>query len=229
MVQEKVQQIQKNISNICQRLGRNPKEITLIGVTKFAPVEKIEDAISAGVAHIAENKVQEAQKKFPQLKHIFPNLTCHMIGHLQTNKVKDAILVCDMIQSVDSLKLAQEIEKQANKLDRHVDVLIQVKTSDEEEKYGIDPENTLPLIEEVSKLKRVRIQGLMTMAPFTEDKKIVRACFRELKEIRAKAVDAFRTFPNVQFKYLSMGMTDDYEIALEEGSNMVRVGRAIFQ
>ncbi len=229
MIQENIQQVHSNISTICQRLGRNPKEITVIGVTKFAPVDKIEEAAASGIQHIAENKVQEAQKKFPQLKTSFPKLTCHMIGHLQTNKVKAALEVCDMIQSVDSLKLAREIEKQAANLDRHVDVLVQVNTSDEEQKFGIDPEHALPLIEEISKLKRLRIMGLMTMAPLTEDKKTVRACFRELKEIRAKAADAFKSFPNVQMKYLSMGMTDDYEIALEEGSNMVRIGRAIFQ
>ena len=228
MIQDKISQIQSNISSICQRLGRNPKEVILVGVTKLATVDQVEEAMAAGVSHIAENKIQEAQKKFPEVKKSFPNAICHMIGHLQTNKVKAALEVCDMIQSVDSLKLAQEIEKQANKSDQRMDILVQVNTSGEKQKYGIDPEYTIPLIEEISKFKRIRVLGLMTMALLTDDKKVLRSCFRELKEIRDKVAEAFTGLSNVQMKYLSMGMTDDYEIALEEGSNMVRIGRAIF-
>ncbi len=229
-VKDRLKQIQDKISTICKKLGRNPDEITVIGVTKFAPIEKIREAIEAGILHIAESKVQEVQAKFPELKAAYPNLTCHMLGHLQTNKVKPALQLCDLIQSVDSLKLAQEIEKQASKVNRDVvDVLVEVNTSGEEQKYGVEEEQAIPLIEEISKLKRIRVMGLMTMAPYTEDKKIVRECFKTLRQIRDQVNDRFTGTANVKMKYLSMGMTEDYEIAIEEGSNMVRIGRAIFQ
>lgn len=229
MISNRVSEIQGKISSVCKHLGRNPREVTLIGVTKFAPQEKIEAAIQAGITHIAENKVQEAQKKFPELKKKYPNITCHLIGHLQTNKVKDVLKVCDLIQSVDSLKLAQEIEKQAEKLGKTADILVQVKTSGEEQKFGTDPAEALQLVEQISKLKNIRILGLMTMAPFIDDKTIVRACFKQLREIRDEAVKKFQGLPNVQMKYLSMGMTEDFDAAIAEGSNMVRIGRAIFQ
>ena len=228
MISARISEIQAKISSVCKRLGRNPSEIILIGVTKFAPTEKIKAAIQAGITHIAENKVQEAQKKFPELKKKYPQITCHLIGHLQTNKVKDTLKVCDLIQSVDSLKLAQEIDKQAEKLGRAADILVQVKTSGEEQKFGTDPAEALALVAEIAKLKRIRILGLMTMAPFVDDKNIVRACFKQLREIRDAAAKKFQGLPNVKMQYLSMGMTEDFEIALEEGSNMIRIGRAIF-
>lgn len=228
MIANRISDIQSKISSVCKQLGRNPQDVTLIGVTKFAPQEKIEAAIQAGVTHIAENKVQEAQKKFPELKKKYPNITCHLIGHLQTNKVKDVLKVCDLIQSVDSLKLAQEIEKQAEKLGKTADILVQVKTSGEEQKFGTDPTEALALVEQISKLKNIQILGLMTMAPFIDDKTIVRACFKQLREIRDEAVKKFQGMPNVQMKYLSMGMTEDFDAAIAEGSNMVRIGRAIF-
>src|SRR3989338_4193124 len=150
MTSDRVKQIQGRISSICKKLRRSPKDITVIGVTKFASIEKIKEAIEAGITHIAENKVQEAQKKFPELKAVYPGLICHMIGHLQTNKVKDVLEVCDIIQSVDSLKLAKEIEKQAQKLQREIDTLVQVKTSGEEQKFGADPKEALKFIGQVS-------------------------------------------------------------------------------
>lgn len=229
MIHGRILEIQNKISIICKRLGRNPKEITLIGVTKFASVEKIKEAVAAGLTNLAENKVQEAQKKFPELKKAYPQLKCHLIGHLQTNKVKAALQVCDLIQSVDSLKLAQEIEKQAEKSGWDAEILVQVKTSGEEQKFGANPDTVLQLIAEISKFKRVKILGLMTMAPFIDDQDIVRRCFRQLREIRDAAEKKFKGRPNVAMKYLSMGMTEDFEIALEEGSNMIRIGRAIFE
>ena len=228
MISTRVSEIQGKISSVCKQLGRNPNEVILVGVTKLAPPEKIEAAIQAGVIHIAENKVQEAQKKFPELKKKYPQLTCHLIGHLQMNKVKDALKVCDLIQSVDSLKLAREIEKQAEKLGKTADILVQVKTSGEEQKFGTDPAEALQVVEQISKLKNIRVLGLMTMAPFVDDKNIVRACFKKLCEIRDEAVKKFQGMPNVQMKYLSMGMTEDFDAAIAEGSNMVRIGRAIF-
>ena len=229
MIREHLASIQKNISLICQRLGRNPAEITLIGVTKYATVEKIKEALTCGLTDVGENKVQEAEKKFPQLDSIAPKLRKHMIGHLQTNKAKDALKYFDLIQSVDSLKLAQEIDKQAAKINRVADILVQINTSGEEQKYGAEKTQALSLVDEITSLQHVRILGLMTMAAFTEDKEAVRVSFRALREIRDQVSKKFGGHERVQMKYLSMGMTDDYEIALEEGSNMVRIGRAIFQ
>ena len=229
MISQKILDIRSKISSICQRLGQNSNDISLIGVTKFASIEKIQQALNAGLTHIAENKVQEAQNKFPGFKKSHPNLICHLIGHLQTNKVKAALEVCDVIQSVDRLKLAEAIQKQAEKLNKNVKVLVQVKTSYEEEKFGVAPEETINLIEQITKFNRIGVLGLMTMAPFTDDQDAIRKCFRQLRELRDQISTRFQGHSHVQMKYLSMGMTDDYEIAIEEGSNMVRIGRAIFQ
>jgi len=229
MIREHLASIQKNISLICQRLGRNPAEITLVGVTKYATVEKIKEALACGLTDVGENKVQEAEKKFPQLDSIAPKLRTHMIGHLQTNKVKDALKYFDLIQSVDSLKLAQEIDKQATKINRIVNILVQVNTSGEDQKYGVEKTQVLGLLEQMAVLKHLRILGLMTMAAFTEDREAVHTSFRSLREIRDQVAKKFGGHERIKMQYLSMGMTDDYEIALEEGSNMVRIGRAIFQ
>ena len=230
MIQENVAQILQNISSICAKLGRDPKSVTLIGVTKTADVSKIKEAIDAGIAHIGENKVQEGQNKFPSLEQLTgKKVTKHLIGHLQTNKAKHALKFFDLIQSVDSFKLAEEIDKQAEKLGRSADILVQIKTSGEEQKFGAGPSEALELIEQISQLKNIRILGLMTMAPFTEDETQIRPCFQALREIRDQAQKKFAGQEKVQMKYLSMGMTDDYKIALEEGSNMVRIGRAIFK
>ena len=250
-IQENISRVREEIVRVCQRIGRDPKEITLVGVTKFAPVEAIQEAINAGITDIAENKVQEGLKKYPLLS--FPNASMtktfggdnlgnsfkrHLIGHLQTNKVKDALKIFDLIQSVDSLKLVQEIEKQALyhygtgqalKLNRRVDILVQVNISGEEQKFGADQEGALRLIADILKLKSIQILGLMTMAPLMEDQKIVRDCFKGLRELRDQVQKDFKRNANFEMKYLSMGMSGDFAIALEEGSNMVRVGSAIFK
>lgn len=229
MIKERLARIQAAIARICHHLGRNPADITLVGVTKNAPVADIQQAILAGLQHIAENKVQEAQKKFPMIEApAGKKVTRHVIGHLQTNKVKAALNVCDLIQSVDSLKLAQEIEKEAAKINRVADVLVQVNTSGEEQKFGLGPSEAMGFLEEAGRLEHVRILGLMTMAPFTEDEQVVRLCFRDLKKLWDEAAQRFSGHPRMAMKHLSMGMTHDYPIALEEGSNMIRVGRAIF-
>ena len=254
MIQANFLAVQENISLICRRLRRDAREVTLIGVTKYAQVEDIKQAIDAGLLNVGENKVQEGQNKFPLLDEGALKVTKHLIGHLQTNKVKQALQYFDLLQSVDSLKLAEEIQKQAAKLNRSVDILVQVNTAREEQKFGADPSAAISLIESISKLNHIRVLGLMTMAPFIDDKKIVRQCFRDLRILRDQVAEKFTLQPeghglqsvdeclragfrpwgstasgNVRMKYLSMGMTDDYEIALEEGSNMVRVGRAIFK
>ena len=228
MIKDNISQIQTHVTQICQRLGRNPDEITLIGVTKLAPVEKIIESLQAGIRHVGENKVQEGQAKYPALKSCGFPVTRHMIGHLQTNKVKHALEAFDIIESVDSLKLAQEIEKQAAKRNKIADILFQVNTAAEEQKYGSTKEEALTVIDEISKLEHVRMLGLMVIAPYTEDKGVVRKCFQDLRVIRDQVKEKFKNHERVQMKYLSMGMSDDYEIALEEGSNMIRIGRAIY-
>ncbi len=228
MISDNLKRIRDKISAICGRCGKNFSEIVLVGVTKYANPSQIKEMVEAGVTHIGENRIQEAQEKFAQLGGALAGVTKHMIGHLQTNKVKYAVELFDLIQSVDSLKLIEEIEKQAQKRKKVVDILLEVKTSREEQKTGIDPSQTMDLIKAVGPCSHIRLLGLMTMAAHGEDSEIVRNCFRQLKNLFKEVKKTFAHLPNVEMKYLSMGMSDDYEIAIEEGSNMVRIGRAIF-
>lgn len=229
MIKDDLAQVHKNIEAVCKRIGRNPKEVILVGSTKYSDVSQIKEAVAAGLKHIGENRVQDALEKFPLLEQEHIQVTRHMLGHLQTNKAKHAVELFDMIQSVDSSRLADEIEKQAAKLDKTVEILVEVNTSGEEQKFGLQPEDVLNLVEEISQCTHIRLSGLMTMAPYTQDKGIIRKCFRTLREIFDALEDDYAVHPRVAMKYLSMGMTEDYEIALEEGSNMLRIGRAIFK
>ncbi len=229
MIQDNITRILGQIDTVCCRTGRDPGEITVIGVTKFADTSQIKKAIDAGLKHVGESKVQEARRKFSDFKDSDIQVTRHMIGHLQTNKVKAALEVFDCIQSVDSLKLAAAIEEQAAKLNRSIDILIQVNTAGEEQKFGIDPSEVFTIIKQVIAFKHVCLQGLMTVAPLTDDKEVVRKCFRDLRLLSEEIVNKFSGDDRVAMTHLSMGMTQDYEIALEEGANMVRIGRAIFQ
>jgi len=229
MIQDNVRKVILDIENICRKANRNPKDITVVAVTKTVAIEGIQEAINAGIAHIAENRVQEAESKFPTLLANNPQIKTHIIGHLQSNKAKDAIKVCSLIQSVDSLKLAQEIEKQAAKTGKPVDILVQFNTAYEEQKFGADPKEASILIEAISKLSWVRIKGLMCMAPYTEDQGIIRKTFSDLRAIRDNIKMQFAGHSNVDMGILSMGMSSDYKIAIEEGSTMVRVGSAIFK
>ena len=229
MIKDNVLKVCNDIADACRRAGRDPSEVTLVAVTKFAPVEAIAEAIAAGVEHIAENRVQEAQKKFPGLLARYPHVTGHIIGHLQTNKARDAIQAAGLIQSVDSTRLADEINKQAAKLNKASDILEQFNTGREPQKSGAAPEEALGLIEHISRLEHVRVMGLMAMAPFTEDEGIVRKAFSDLRDIRDHVLKGFSGHAKVNMKYLSMGMSSDMRIAIEEGSSMVRVGSAIFK
>ena len=229
MIKDNVLKIKSDIDAACKATGRDPKSVTLIAVTKYVPFEDIQQAIDAGIAHVAENRVQEAESKFPVLLSKNPQLTTHIIGHLQTNKAKDAIKVCSMIQSVDSLKLASEIEKQAVKLGKTTDILVQFNTAREEQKFGAAPEEACTLVESIAALSHVRIKGLMTMAPYTEDQGIIRKTFVDLRVIKDELVQNFKGHANIDLQHLSMGMSGDYKIAIEEGSTMIRVGSAIFK
>lgn len=228
MIHDNIQRILSHIEAVCRRAERDPNEITLVGITKFANVAEVREAVRAGLTHIGENKVQEARKKFSILDDLDAKVTKHMVGHLQANKVRQALEIFDYIQSVDNLKLAVAIEKQAAKLNKQIDILIQVNTAEERQKFGIEPSEVFTLIEAMANLEHVCVCGFMTMAPLVKDEEVIRKCFRDLRFLRDQTIQRFSGSERVVMKYLSMGMTGDYEIAIEEGSNMVRIGRAIF-
>ena len=228
-MKERLARIHEQISKACQKTGRDPHDVVLIGVTKYTDLAKVQIAIDAGLTHIAENRVQDAQNRFPQLKFGQGHVTKHLIGHLQTNKVKVAVPLFDLIQSVDSLKLAQEIQKHAEKSGKIFDILIQVNCSNEEQKSGVEYAQALELIDQAADLKNINVQGLMTMAALTTDEKKVREAFASLRDLRDQAKSLLAKKGRGEMKYLSMGMSGDFAIAIEEGSNMVRIGRAIFE
>lgn len=227
-----IQDIRNRVDAAARKAGRNPGEIHILAVTKTYPVAYIQEALAAGIRWFGENKVQEAKEKY----QCFDNLTekdavqKHMVGHLQTNKVRHAVEIFDMIQTVDSLRLATEIDKRAYTQDRIMDILIQVNTSREKSKYGIPPEDTLELVKRVAELKNVRIRGLMTIGPLTAsvsaDPEKVRPYFRRLFEL--KQFIAEQKIPQVNMEHLSMGMSLDFETAVEEGATIIRIGTAIF-
>jgi len=221
--------ISAKIGEICARIGKDPGDIVLVGVTKYAQAAQINEALGAGLKHIGENKVQDARRKLSALPKSAAQVTKHMIGHLQTNKVRQCLETFDLIQSVDSVKLANAIEAQAEKLDKVADILVQVNTAGEEQKFGVAPADVFELVDHIARLRHVRLLGLMGMAPLGGGEPVTRRCFRDLRLLCDGINQRYKDIPSVHMKYLSMGMTDDFEIALEEGANMVRIGRAIFQ
>ena len=222
-IQVNVAEIKEEIKQICNRLGRNPEDITLVVVTKTVEPERINYAVDCGVSNLGENKVQEIVDKY---ETVSKNIKWHLIGHLQTNKVKYIIDKVELIHSVDSVKLAEEISKKAEKYDITKDVLVQVNVAEEESKFGIRLDEAVNFVKSISVFDNIRIKGLMTIAPYSEDPEGVRLVFRQLKEKFDELSQM--NLPNVEMKYLSMGMSNDYQIAIEEGSNMVRIGTAIF-
>jgi pyridoxal phosphate enzyme (YggS family) len=229
MIQDNVRKVFADVESTCRRIGRETEDVVVVGVTKMVAIDVIQEAIQAGINHIAENRVQEAEVKFPLLLAKNQQIKTHIIGHLQTNKARDAIKVCSLIQSVDSLKLAQEIEKQAARNGKNIEILVQFNTAREEQKFGAMPQEAEQLIEGISQLTHVYIKGFMCMAPFTEDEGIIRKTFSDLRALRDGINKRFAGHPHVDTGILSMGMSSDYKIALEEGSTMVRIGSAIFK
>ena len=221
MITENVANIRNRISLACSKAGRDPEEITLVAVTKMVGIEYIRKAIEAGICDIGENYVQDIRSKYQELKDF--KVRWHFIGHLQTNKVKYIAEWISMIHSVDSLHLGQEISKWMTRLNRTLPILIEVNTSGEDSKYGISPENTGALLRNLSKLPNILVQGLMTMAPFVTDPEQVRSFFSRLRQLRDDLQGE-----GYQLPMLSMGMTNDFEIAIEEGATIVRIGTAIF-
>ncbi|WP_455618086.1 YggS family pyridoxal phosphate-dependent enzyme [Eisenbergiella sp.] len=223
MIKENLDRVQENIRNACARAGRKDDEVTLIAVSKTKPVSMLEEAYALGVRDFGENKVQELVDKAGQLPK---DIRWHMIGHLQRNKVKYIIDKAYLIHSVDSLRLAEEISKEAVKHGVTVNILIEVNVAGEESKFGVSPEDTPVLIEEISRLPAIQVRGLMTIAPFVEKAEDNRIIFNALLKLY---VDISRkNIDNVHMDFLSMGMTGDYEVAVEEGATFVRVGTGIF-
>lgn len=223
MIKENIAKVQENIKNACIKSGRDVSEVTLIAVSKTKPIEAIYEAMACGMKDFGENKVQEMCDK---IETINEPLNWHLIGHLQTNKVKYIIGRTCLIHSVDSLHLAEKIQDEAAKKNVHADILVQVNVANETTKFGLSTDETIDMIEQIAKLPNVHIQGLMTIAPFVDDPEDNRQIFREMKQlsvdIKGKNID------NVNMNILSMGMTGDYEVAIEEGATMVRVGTGIF-
>lgn len=223
MITENLEQVRKNIQDACRSVGREPEEVTLIAVSKTKPVELLQEAYQAGARDFGENKVQEIMDKYPQLPS---DIRWHMIGHLQRNKVKYIVDKAAMIHSVDSLRLAQTIEQEAAKHDVQVPILLEVNVAEEDSKFGLKMDEVLPLIEAIAEFPHIRVCGLMTIAPYVENAEENRMFFRQLKKL---SVDiAAKNINNVSMSVLSMGMTGDYQVAVQEGATMVRVGTGIF-
>ena len=212
-IAENLARVRERITRACQRAGRHPGEITLVAVAKGVGLEKILEAHSLGISHFGENRVQEAQEKTPFLKHL--DVTLHMVGHLQTNKVKLALELFHTIDSVDSIPLAQALSRRAM---APLPILMEVNVSGEASKFGFSPQALPRALEEIARLPNLEVRGLMTVAPLVEDPQEVRPVFAKLREL-ARALG---------LKELSMGMSDDFAVAIEEGATHVRLGRAIF-
>lgn len=224
MLKENYEQVRRNIDKACERAGRSPEDVTLIAVSKTKPLSDIEELLAdTNAVDFGENKVQELVDKYESVSR---PVNWHMIGHLQTNKVKYIVDKVCMIHSVDSLNLAKTIEKEAEKHNVIVNILIEVNVAQEETKFGLACDEVLPLIMEIKNMPHIKVKGLMTIAPFVDDPEDNRVYFRKLRDlsldIQSKSID------NIDMSVLSMGMTNDYEVAVEEGATLVRVGTGIF-
>jgi len=215
MIKENIQTIKERINAACARIKKDPQKISIVCVTKARPVAEILEAVNAGLRCLGENRVQEAREKYRQI----PGVEWQMIGHLQLNKVKDALKIFSLIHSVDNIELAQEINKQALKINKIQDILLEVKTSPENTKFGFNPDAFLDASKEILSLNNLQVKGLMTIAPVVNSAEEARQYFSQLKQLRDRLNPSW---------ILSMGMTDDFEVAIEEGADIIRLGRAIF-
>ena len=223
MLKENLQKVEERIAAACMRAGRRREDVTLIAVSKTKPVDMLREAYDLGIRVFGENKVQELTEKYDRLPE---DIRWHMIGHLQTNKVKYIVGKTELIHSVDSLKLAEMIEKESQKHGCVTDILVEVNVAEEESKFGLRMEEVIPFIEKIVQYPHINVRGLMTIAPFVENPEENRTIFADLHklyvDIKEKNID------NGTVSILSMGMTNDYEVAVEEGATMVRVGTGIF-
>ena len=218
-----IKQVEKNIENACKRAERDVKEVTLIAVSKTKPVSMLEEAYESGCRHFGENKVQELVEKYEVMPK---DIKWHMIGHLQRNKVKYIVDKVYLIHSVDSLRLAEEISKEAVKKNVNVNILVEVNVAEEESKFGTTSEAAIELVQEISSLPNISIKGLMTIAPYVENAEENRQYFAKLRQLSVDIMH--KNIDNVSMDVLSMGMTGDYQVAVEEGATYVRVGTGIF-
>lgn len=222
-IQGNIINIQENIENALKRSGREGEKVELIAVTKTIDIHRIKEAIDCGISNIGENRVQELETKY---NLIGDNINYHMIGHLQTNKVRNIIGKTKLVHSLDRISLAQELDKRSKNNNITTDILIQVNVAEEETKFGLRVDEVLYFIEEILDLKNIKIRGLMTIAPYTTDEVFLRKVFRTLFNVKEDIRS--RNYENLSMDYLSAGMTNDYELAIEEGSNLIRVGSGIF-
>lgn len=223
MLKENLANVEKNIEQACKNAGRSRDEVTLIAVSKTKPVEMLQEIYDENIRDFGENKVQELCSKMEQLPS---DIRWHMIGHLQRNKVKYIVGKVELIHSVDTYRLAEEINIQAKKQNVIVPILVEVNIAHEESKFGISAEDAILLVEEISKLENIRIKGLMTIAPYVENPEDNRLYFRKIKQLSVDITN--KNIDNVFMEILSMGMTGDYMVAIEEGATIVRVGTGIF-
>ena len=223
MLKENLENVEQKIQAACERSGRDRSEVTLIAVSKTKPAEMVQEAYDLGIRLFGENKVQEILEKCPRMPE---DARFHMIGHLQRNKVKQVLPHAVLIHSVDSLRLAEQIDQEAEKLGITAKILLEVNVAKEESKFGMMPEEVPEMVEQISLLPHLQIEGLMTIAPFVDDPEKNRPVFQKLYQlsvdIKKKNID------NVNMSVLSMGMTGDYQVAVEEGATMIRVGTGIF-
>ena len=229
---ETIEQLRQNLATIreridqaCLQAGRDPQEVRLLPVSKTHPAEYLRLAYAAGCRMLGENKIQEAYQKWQELEDL-ENLEWSVIGHLQTNKAKYVARFASEFHALDSLRLAQALDQRLTIEDRYLDVLVQINTSGEESKYGIDPEQAPELIAQLAQFTRLRVRGLMTLAMNSEDREAVRGCFVQLRELRDSLQG--NAPAGMQLTELSMGMSGDFEIAIAEGATIVRIGQAIF-
>jgi pyridoxal phosphate enzyme (YggS family) len=234
VVKDNIFRIKEKIASVCSGINRNPLAITIVAVSKGRAVSQIQEAVAAGITDIGENRVQEALAKYSELKNPRTQepansrtIKWHLVGHLQTNKAKEAVKTFDLIHSVDSVRLAQEIDKQATKIGKVQGVLIEIKTSPEATKFGFSPDEAIGAIREMAQFKNMSIKGLMTIAPVTDNPENARPYFKKLRELLEILNRQTGKQANRQ-QILSMGMTDDFLVAVEEGATMIRLGRAIF-
>jgi pyridoxal phosphate enzyme (YggS family) len=235
-VSESIKRVKDNIGDVCTRIGRNPDQIKLVVVTKSATVEAVKEVINLGFTDLGENRVQQLKKVSIQIADFLENadfesahpakVNWHMIGHLQRNKVRQVLPIASLIHSVDTLRLAEEINTSAAKLNLCPKVLLQVNTSREPQKYGVPVAAATHLAEQMLTLQNLRLVGLMTMAPLTHNNDVIRACFVRARELFIEMQGEKVVGP--EFTELSMGMSSDYEIAIEEGATIIRIGSAIF-
>ncbi len=222
-IAQNIEDIKKRIETSAKNSGRDPSDIKLLAITKTHPVETIKIALDNNIEFIGENRVQEAEQKLPFLKDRYKEF--HFVGHLQSNKIKQLMkLEPALIHSIDTLSTAQKLNDRLSAISRKQAVLVQVNTSGEESKFGIKPDETLDFINDLSELPNLKVKGLMTIGMFTANEENIRNCFQTLKNLFEK----IKENPEVEMKYLSMGMTNDFEIAIEEGANIIRIGSAIF-